>query len=62
VTRDGDKLCDVVLDNGNMRIGLWNVTQRESSSPPVRLRSLRLQSTKFSGRIVLCAIQFRTFE
>jgi hypothetical protein len=29
VTQDRDKLCDVMLDNGNMRIGLWSVSQKE---------------------------------
>jgi hypothetical protein len=29
VTQDGDKLCDVMLNNGNMRIGLWSVLQKD---------------------------------
>jgi hypothetical protein len=52
VTRDGDKLCDEMLDNGSMRIGLWNVTQREFTSMS-KLDMLTESQNRINNRMIL---------
>jgi hypothetical protein len=52
VTQDGYRLCDVMLGNGNMRIGLWSVSQKEVTTMS-KLDMLTESQNKIYDRMIL---------
>jgi hypothetical protein len=60
VTQDGYKLCDVMLDNGNMRIGLWSVLQKEVTTMS-KLDMLTESQKRIYDRMILRNIVCGTF-
>jgi hypothetical protein len=52
VTQDEDKLSDVMLDNGNKRIGLWSVSQKEVTTM-FKLDILTESQNKIYDRMIL---------
>jgi hypothetical protein len=57
--QDGYKFCDVMLDNGNMRIGLWSVLQKEVTTMS-KLDMLTESQNKIYDRMILRNIQCGT--
>jgi hypothetical protein len=60
VTQDWDKLCDVMLDNGNVRIGLWSVSQKEVTTMS-KLDMLTESHNKIYDRMILRNILCGTY-